>query len=141
MASKSKVIWYGPQVKRRLNVQMERNLDRAGVMLETDIKRSFGNSGVVGERGGATKADRRKNRSAAFGPPNVDTGLLKRAVGFIRPGRLRRWIGTGLGSKEKTGYAKFLEFGTRYMAPRPFLRPALYRNRVRIEKLLGAKLR
>ena len=83
--AKQRVKWYGPKVRRKLLGQLERNLDKTAVMLESDIKRSFGNSGVVGKSGGATKADRRKNRSAPFDPPNVDTGLLRRSVGFVKP--------------------------------------------------------
>lgn len=159
MASDLKTVrWYGPRVRKLIRQQLEYNLDRVGIMLENDIKRSFGSSGVTGKRSGATAADRHKNRSAPWSPPNVDTGHLKRSVGYIKPAPLRRWIGTGLGSKEKSGYAKYLEFGTRPyeinnafgrgitvkhpgIKPRPFLRPALHRNRSRINRILGRKLR
>lgn len=141
MSKGFRVNWYGRAVNARVDAQVERNLDKASIMLESDIKTSFGNSGVLGKRGGASKADRRRNRSKPGEPPHVDTGLLKRSVGFVKPAPRKRWIGTGLGSKDKTGYAKFLEFGTRYMAPRPFLRPAFSRNRTRLARVLGAKIR
>lgn len=51
-------------------------------------------------------------------PPNVDTGVLRAAVGVRRPGALRRSIHTG-----QVEHAPWLEFGTTKMAARPFMRP------------------
>ena len=38
-------------------------------------------------------------------------------------------------------YAVFQEYGTRYIPPRPFLRPALYENVKRIKEIIKRKLR
>jgi len=147
------IVWRGPRVRKKLVMQVSRNMDMAAILIETTIKKSFGDSGgggsywhdVAGKKitvkYGPSKADRRKNPSKPGDPPNVDTGLLKRAVGFTKPSLLVRYVGTGLGSNAKTGYAKHLEFGTRFMAPRPFLRPAFRKNRRKIQKLLGRKIR
>ena len=54
-------------------------------------------------------------------PPAPDTGRLRNAVGFqiTGPGRV------GIGVEAGAPYWRFLEFGTRFIEPRPFIRPAL----------------
>lgn len=54
----------------------------------------------------------------------VDTGLNRAEIhSNLAPNRLSGTVEAG------TSYAVFLEFGTRYMAPRPFLFPAYEKNR------------
>jgi HK97 gp10 family phage protein len=60
--------------------------------------------------------------SAPGQPPATDTGRLLNSIGHT--------VGSdadGLYAdvSARVAYAVFLELGTRYMAPRPFLRPAL----------------
>lgn len=143
MADGMTIRWYPERFKAKLNTQMQRNLDRASIALTNEITDSFGSSGADGERSGATKAQRAANRSQAWGPPNVDTGHLKRNIGYDKPaGRpLVRRVGTSIGSKDSVGYAMWLEFGTRGMLPRPFLRPALQRMRTRLRKMLTTPMR
>ena len=135
--------WRGDEFKKKLDIHIQKNLDRAAITLQNDIKSSFGSSGVTGTKSGATKEQRAANRSKPWGPPNVDTGHLKRNIGFDRPiGRpLIRRIGTGIGNKESVGYAVWLEFGTRFMLPRPYLRPALHRNRAKILRLISRPMK
>ena len=106
--------------------EMERRLDRAAIFLVNGITASFGDSGVTGKRKGASKKQRHANRSQPYHPPNVDTGHLKRNVGYDSPSAFIRCIGTGVGNKQSVGYAVYLEFGApkSHMLPRPFLRPA-----------------
>ena len=135
--------WRGAEFKRKLGRHIDKNLDMAAIFLTNDIKQSFGNSGVTGQRSGATRAQRAANRSQPWGPPNVDTGHLKRNTGWDRPsGRpgVRR-IGTGIGNKQSVGYAMWLEFGTRKMLPRPFLRPSIPRNLRKLRAILTRKMR
>ncbi len=49
----------------------------------------------------------------------VRTGYLKSTIQFVYAGDLTWWFGA------TAPYALFVEFGTRYMSPRPFIRPAL----------------
>ena len=133
--------WYGQEFKARLRQHVNANLDRAAIFLTNDIKNSFGNSGVTGTRSGATQSQRAANRSEPWGPPNVDTGHLRRNTGWDTPGNMRRRIGTGIGDKESVGYAMWLEFGTRKMQPRPFLRPALSRNADKLRQMIGRPMR
>lgn len=60
--------------------------------------------------------------SAPGQPPSSDTGHLLNSVGHTMVDT-DTGIGADIGSD--LDYANWLEFGTRYMAPRPWLRPAL----------------
>lgn len=139
-------VWKGEEFKTKLKRHIQQSLDIAAITLVNDIKSSFGSSGgtLIGRTlSGATKEQRAANRSKPGGPPNVDTGHLKRNIGFDRPiGRpLIRRIGTGIGNKESVGYALWLELGTRFMLPRPYLRPALHRNRAKILRLISRPMK
>ena len=137
MASETK--WFPEQFKAELKAHIDRNLDMAASTLASFIRGSFGSSGQSGGRSGATKAQRAGNRSMPWGPPNVDTGHLKRNIGFEKPvdrPSVRR-VGTGIGNAESVGYALWLESGTRRMRPRPFLRPALSKTRRRLKMILS----
>lgn len=70
-------------------------------------------------------------------PPNNDTGVLANAIETLR--------GTESGSikyivSSNAPYSQPLEFGSSKMAARPFLRPALEKNRERIGKRLAAAI-
>ena len=52
-------------------------------------------------------------------PPYTQTGFLKNSIGWEWRGALSAIVGPSL------YYGKYLEFGTRKMAPRPFMGPAL----------------
>lgn len=77
------------------------------------------------KRGGRTHI-----ASLPYQYPNADTGALVRSLG---------WYASGLSAYFFAGirYAKYLEFGTSRMSPRPFMRPTFkeiapqYRVRVR----------
>ncbi len=116
--------------------KITRRLDAAAIYVTNDVKRSFGNSGVTGKRSGATKKDRRNNRSKPWGPPNRDNNFLYNNVSYDKPSAFVRRVGTGIGGKKSVGYAMWLEFGTRRMLPRPFLRPAIYRCRTAVKRIL-----
>lgn len=51
-------------------------------------------------------------------PPAVDRGILRSSIAWQAKGRDKRVVGTNV------EYGPHLEFGTRFMQPRPFLRPA-----------------
>jgi len=65
--------------------------------------------------------------SAPGQPPAVDTGRLRATIGHsvTTDGGLHANVGSG-GNPAVPGvnYAAYLEYGTRHMAPRPWLRPS-----------------
>lgn len=58
--------------------------------------------------------------SPAGGPPGVDTGRLRAAIGVYKPAALQRVLHAG-----DPEYGPMLEFGTRRMAARPFMAPTV----------------
>lgn len=60
-------------------------------------------------------------------PPNADTGNLHKSID-VRVSATRKSVTVGA----MAAYAAALEFGTSRIAARPFMRPALLRNRSRV---------
>ena len=133
-------VWAGDEYRKLVLAEASKRLTIAAEQTAQFIRDSYGESGVRGKRGGATKAERHANRSKPWQPPHVDTGHLKRSTGWDSVSDYTRRIGTGIGNKESVGYAMWLEFGTRLMQPRPFLRPGLFKMGPRIKKILMGKL-
>jgi HK97 gp10 family phage protein len=79
--------------------------------------------------------------SAPGDPPAVRTGTLRRSISMSRP--QRRSTGTTLGWRITIGvkYAPWLEFGTRRIRPRPFLKPAMDKVRPLALRILRNRLR
>jgi HK97 gp10 family phage protein len=72
--------------------------------------------------------------SKAGDAPNTDTGALVRSINVeVRPDAT--YVGTTL------KYAPFLEFGTSTMGERPFLNPALEKNKNKISELIKNAMR
>lgn len=67
----------------------------------------------------------RHTASAPGDPPAVDTGRLRQSIVALKVERYRWRVGTNV------DYALALEFGTRHIAARPFLRPAAEKVRSR----------
>ena len=74
--------------------------------------------------------------SAPGSPPNVQTGSLRASIDYTVQ-RVPAGVEGLLSSSSP--YAQFLEFGTRKMAARPFMRPALAAASGQINRLLGGK--
>lgn len=64
--------------------------------------------------------------SAPGDPPHIRTGNLKRSIerGETKTSGTESVTLISIGKGLNRDYAKFLEFGTRYMAARPFISPA-----------------
>jgi HK97 gp10 family phage protein len=69
----------------------------------------------------------------------VDTGTLRRSLREIRkigsPGRIESNVGTDI------EYAPHVEYGTRYQASQPYLRPALDENTDEIQRAFDLKIK
>lgn len=93
---------------------------------------------LAGGKKASKAARRRVHRASAPGEyPAGDTGRLGKSVQIVlsRPGPvLESVIWTGV------SYAKALEYGTRQIAARPFLRPSLYKARAAIHRFAVAEL-
>jgi len=76
---------------------------------------------------------RREHTASAQGePPATDTGFLINSVTSTVKKDKGEVVGQIIASAP---YAKFLEFGTSNILPRPFMQPALERNRPKIKRI------
>lgn len=74
--------------------------------------------------------------SAPGEPPASDTGTLVNSIDVVpNPATLSAVINAS------AQYARALEYGTQTIEPRPFMRPALNKKRVRIQTILSKELR
>lgn len=143
------VVWKAVEYKRNLDKRLEQNLDRIGVFLQGEIRQSFGSAPPLPDGGAvnglgqkvSAKKWREKHHSAPGEPPYVQTGMLRRSISFQREGTKRLLVGSTL--KPQGGsthsYAFWLEIGCPRMAARPYLRPAVKKNKRMILKMIVAK--
>jgi HK97 gp10 family phage protein len=102
----------------------EKGVERARLAVQTTAKKKI-------QRGPKTGLWYGKHQASAPGePPATDTGTLVRSIESKRE-ELTAWVWT------EEAYGKFLEFGTRHIAPRPWLTPAVEENRERFPVELG----
>ena len=125
------------KARKAAETAAEKNVDRARLAVETTAKKLIAKgpkSGILYHRP-QTKVKRNLSewhRASAPGqPPATDTGILINSIESKREG-MTAWVWT---EKE---YGKWLEFGTRDIAPRPWLGPAVDKNKERFPKELGA---
>lgn len=127
----------GDELTKRLNDEIA----RAAVNTANHARSAVqgGGSGAVYEK----YNPRRTHRASAPGqPPATDTGRLVGSITQERSQAATGALSTFLAGS-KVEYAKWLEFGTRLMDARPFMRPALRKARAefvrRTTNLVGAR--
>ena len=135
-SGRSEVVWKPGQFLNLLDNEVSKNLTRAGLLMVRDIKAHF-DTAVKRNQGRNSKGQFKKagtgtvqGRSAPGEIPYVETASLKRSVTRERSMGQER-VGTNL------PYGRYLETGTINMAARPWLRPALIRNRRKIAKIIS----
>lgn len=118
-------------------------LNNAGVHLQAAIKRNFGTQGeygarklvnyATGKRGG--KRGRNVYRAAPPGAfPGIRTGRLRQSIGIDRATRTRLVVAIGTNLL----YGRHLEYGTRNMPARPWLRRTFAEERNKMIDILRA---
>ena len=73
--------------------------------------------------------------SSPYQPPASDTGRLASSIHLVVNDKLDNDVSTDI------KYAAPLEFGTRNMAPRPFLKPAADKGKEKLNKLMKRLIR
>jgi HK97 gp10 family phage protein len=101
-----------------------RRLYMAGQMIELDAERSI-TAGSVSGKGHVA--------SSPGQPPNRDTGQLDGSIET----EIRAQNPPTVAVVARDPKAKFLEWGTSRMQPRPFMRPATERNRDEVTRMVG----
>ena len=115
--------WFDTSFLRLMDDEVDRNLRKAGIFVVNEVKRD------LSTQGSKTSESATQKHSSPGDPPFRQTGQLRRSIARERVGAEER-----VGSNIK--YARFLELGTLNMSPRPFLRPAVIRNRRKIANII-----
>jgi len=84
-------------------------------------------------RGGTPTRLLRTRPSAPGEFPHKVTGTLRNSVGYMQVTPLHFRVGVGV------LYGKWLEFGTKTMAARPFLRPTMWNNQSRLAEIMAGR--
>ncbi len=110
---------------------MERALEAVGVLLEKVAARNVREVGAIDTgrlRGSITHATKAEGRSAVTAPARQRDAVHRPSSKF------EVWIGTNV------EYAPHVEYGTKKMTARPYMRPALDNNRKLVRKLFADAL-
>jgi HK97 gp10 family phage protein len=116
-----RVNWYGKAVKARIDAELSRRVKAASIVVQNHAKGLISKGGLGGKH------------SPPGDPPFVQTGRLRGSVAHEVVGLIGR-VGTNV------IYGRFLEFGTRRMAARPWLRRALAEMRAAITAILTKRI-
>lgn len=140
------VIWFGRKVLEQYKQNFSQRLDKVSIMVVNDIKESFGSptalpeGGVKDSRGKAISAKkwRQGQHSAPGEPPFVQTGTLRRSITYNKINEMTSHIGSTLKPEGDSAhsYAYWLEIGNSRMKARPYLRPAILRNKKKIMEII-----
>jgi HK97 gp10 family phage protein len=104
---------------RKLDSAIKTELNKIGLEIVTFIRLSMKNSPPDTTKSyRRTKAGLRHHPSYPYNFPRIDSGNLIRNITYHTTYR-----GLIAGDLNKTPYAIFLEEGTKYMEPRPFIKP------------------
>jgi len=122
-----KVNWDTKDFMRQVERERKSALTKAALLVVRSVKDSFGSSGIPN----ATKKQRESSVSAPGEPPHVQTGFLKKNIAYELVGNDTAHVGANKDVK----YAYWLEYGTPKMKARPYLRPALIREKKKILKI------
>lgn len=138
-----KVIWSGTAAMAKAEKELQQRLDKAAIMVVNEVVSSFGNpppepDSKGGFKKNSSKAWKRRHHSAPGEPPFRQTSTLARSITFDRPSKFRRRVGSTLKGEGGSphSYAYYLELGTEKMKARPYLRPAVYRLRGTILRII-----
>ena len=129
--------WYGDQAMAALRADARNKVRSSCLLTERTIKASMTKggrteSGTIDPVTGGKAEKIGTYRSAAGEVPRVQTGTLRRSYTHeLHPTLPIGRVGTNL------PYGKFLEFGTRKMAARPHVWPALVKLAGMYRKLFG----
>jgi HK97 gp10 family phage protein len=130
------------KVQLKTQAGTTKRLERAGLLVEREAKK------LVAKGGGRASPPQVKGETYYYGdpknkwvraskegrPPNVQTGDLRNSIRTERAGLFAVIVGPSV------FYGKFLECGTRLMAARPFMRPALAKAKKELPQLFKGLL-
>ena len=124
------------KLKKRMVTNPEKHLEalvqRSTILVEGTAKESIASGSPSGRTYEKYNPRRTHTASAAGQPPATDTGFLVQNITSQVKSEGTKVIGQIVASAP---YAKPLEFGTTQMSARPFMQPALNKNKPKIKKI------
>jgi len=124
------------KLKKRMVTNPEKHLkglvQRSTTLVEGTAKESIASGSPSGRTYEKYNPRRTHTASAAGQPPATDTGFLVQNITSQVKSEGTKVIGQIVASAP---YAKPLEFGTTQMSARPFMQPALNKNKPKIKKI------
>lgn len=136
MGVDARVEWDGESVLKQATEKLHQNAERVGAFLSGEVVRSISTGQklvkIKKRKKGGTRRKRTMrglNPSKPNNPPHVLSGLLRASINHKVMGRKKSGVTVRIGAWRP--YARALEFGNPKgnLAPRPYLRPAIYTNR------------
>lgn len=124
---RTKVVWRGPQVMTSVEQAASRGVLKAANLLKNNIIKTVLESPAGGRVYGSHVA------SAPGEPPASDTGALVRSIRVDHKALKANVI-------VAAQYAALLEFGTQFIAPRPFVRPTVAKSRPAMVKVFNDEI-
>jgi HK97 gp10 family phage protein len=119
--------WEGERVRGELYREFRKRLQEAGNVVRKEVRT------LVGKSGKASNKSKGVHSLPGF-PPLKQTGFLYKHVDkSLKKLRMRIWV--------RDRKAHLLEFGTRKMAARPFLRQSVVNRQSEIKQILSKFMR
>jgi HK97 gp10 family phage protein len=134
---RSVVKWYGPEFVAKLEKHEANSLKRVGIYLSGAIKRELSTkSGPCNENRDEPVPEDEFERSAPGEYPRLQCGELRRSITWeLDEKKMMVRVGTN------KIYGRYLEKGTIYMAPRPFLGVTLGKERNTVRRIMTVKMK
>lgn len=127
------------QITEAAHAAIENGMRGALAIVVADAKRSVARGPKTGRI--YTRGNISHQASAPGEPPATDTGRLLNAIaGDLETSDKQNGFVRGF-IRAATEYAGYLELGTRRILPRPFLVPAIERNRAAIQAFMANAVR
>lgn len=116
--------WKGPAFKKLLSANLDKKMTVVGILLTNELKQI------------TTELDNKDGDepSEPGEPPAKVSGRLSASMTYLyESAKKLLQVGTPV------LYGKFLELGTKFMSPRPYLRPTFRKNKKKIEQIIRGK--
>ncbi len=136
------VDWKGKELQKAIRNGLAKNVAAAGQFFKAQVTAALSTSGrkvtITATKSGRTRKTlgaKGSNRSKAGDPPHKQTGELRRSVfKKVKKNKVEVRVGT------RAPYGGVLEFGGANIAPRPYLRSTLQRNKSQIAAMIGRRI-
>lgn len=136
----SHINWHGGEYRKGLATVMGRRIKAASSYLSSQIKADISQSGTLRYQRAGGKRPTAKTvynftHSRPGNPPFKQTGHLRRTITYEI---------TGLGLVGRVGtnlkYGRYLETGTKYMAPRKYIVVNLFQHKPTLARIITARI-